>query len=138
MRDHYGQDKVPEKYDEKAWREDREFRKEYADKFYSMQQLMCNKGNERDQKAFEIVKRELCELSGLGKNVLGTDASVVAITGILHQEQEWIGRTVLRPNAYGSKVLSDSELKFGAPKGELFAVIKFVEKYPAFFRELSL
>ena len=67
MRDDNGQDKVPGKYDEKAWRDDREFIKEYADKFYSMQQLMCNKGNERAQEAFVNVKRELCELSGLGK-----------------------------------------------------------------------
>ena len=39
--------------------------------------------------------------------VLKTDASVVAISGLLDQEQEWNGRTVIRPNAYGSKVLSD-------------------------------
>ena len=42
---------------------------------------------------------------------LDTDASVVAISGILHQEQESNGKTVLRPIAYGSKVLSDTELK---------------------------
>ena len=38
-------------------------------------------------------------------------ASVVDISGILHQEQEWNGRTVLRPIAYASKVLSDTEMK---------------------------
>ena len=38
--------------------------------------------------------------------VLETDAPVVAISRILHQEQEWNGRTILRPIAYGSKVLS--------------------------------
>ena len=43
--------------------------------------------------------------------VLDTDVSVIAISGILHQEQEWNGRTVLRTIAYGSKVLSDTELK---------------------------
>ena len=64
--------------------------------------------------------------------VLDTDASVVAISGILHQEQEWKGRTVLRPIAYGSKVLSDTELKYGAPKAEMFAVVTFVEKYRAY------
>ena len=46
--------------------------------------------------------------------VLDTDASVVAISGILHQEQEWNGKTVLRPIAYGSKVLSDTEMKYGS------------------------
>ena len=57
-----------------------------------------------------------------GMCVLDTDASVVAISGILHQEQERNGRTVLRPIAYGSKVMSDTEMKYGAPKEEMFAV----------------
>ena len=61
-----------------------------------------------------------------------TDASVVAISGILHQEQEWNGKTVLRPIAYGSKGLSDTEMKYGAPKAEMFAVVFFVEKYRAY------
>ena len=67
-----------------------------------------------------------------GMYVLDTDASVVAISGILHQEQEWTGKTVLRPKAYGSKVLSDTEMKYGAPKAEMFAVVTFVEKYRAY------
>ena len=37
-----------------------------------------------------------------GMNILDTDASVVAVSGILHQEQQWNGRTVLRPIAYGN------------------------------------
>ena len=57
---------------------------------------------------------------------------MVAISRILHQEQEWNGRTVLRPIAYGSKVLSDTEMKYGAPKAEIFAVVTFVEKYRAY------
>ena len=69
-----------------------------------------------------------------GLFVLDTDASVVAISGILHQEQEWNGRTVLRPKAYGSKVLSDTEMKYGAPKAEMLALITFVEKYRAYLR----
>ena len=67
-----------------------------------------------------------------GMYVLDTEASVVAISGILHQEQEWNGRTVLRPIAYGSKVLSDTEMKYSAPKAEMFALITFVEKYRAY------
>ena len=116
----------------------REFIKGYADKVYPMQKLMRNKGkkfewNEEAQAAFENIKRELCEASVLGMPtekgmyVLDTDASVVAISGILHQEQEWNGRTVLRPIAYGSKVLSDTEMKYGAPKAEMFAVVKLVD-----------
>ena len=115
----------------------REFIKGYADKVYSMQKLMRNKGkkferNDEAQVAFENIKRELCEAPVLGMPtekgmyVLDTDASVVAISGILHQEQEWNGRTVLRPIAYGSKVLSDTEMKYGAPWRT------FVEKYRAY------
>ena len=121
----------------------REFIKGYADKLYPMQKLMRNKGkkfewNEESQAAFENIKRELCEAPALGMPtekgmyVLDTDASVEAISGILHQEQEWNGRTVLRLIAYGSKVLSDTEMKYGAPKAEMFAVVTFVEKYRAY------
>ena len=119
----------------------REFIKGYADKIYPMQRLMRNKGKkftwtDEAQVSFENIKRELCEAPVLptekGMFVLDTDASVVAISGILHQEQEWNGRTVLRPIAYGSKVLSDTEMKYGAPKAEMFAVITFVEKYRAY------
>ena len=85
----------------------REFIKGYAYKVYPMQKLMRNKEkkfewNDEAQAAFEIIKRELCErpVVGMptekGKYVLDTDASVVAISGILHQEQEWNGRTILR------------------------------------------
>ena len=80
----------------------REFIKGYADKVYPMQRLMRNKGkkfewNDEAQVASENIKRELCEAPVLGMPtekgmyVLDTDASVVAISGILHQEQEWNG-----------------------------------------------
>ena len=84
------------------------------------------------------MKRELCEAPVLGiptekgMYILDADASVVAISGISHQGQEWNGRTVLRPIAYGSKVLSDTEMKYGATKSEMFAVVTFVEKYRAY------
>ena len=121
----------------------REFIKGYADKINPMQRLMRNKGKkftmtDEAKVSFENIKSELCEAPVLGMPkekgmfVLDTDASVVAISGILHQEQEWNGRTVLRPIAYGSKVLSDTEMKYGAPKAEMFEVITFVEKYRAY------
>ena len=99
--------------------------------------------NDEAEVAFENIKRELCEAPVLGMPtekgmyVLDTDASVVAISGILHQEQEWNGRTVLRPVAYGSKVLSDTEMKYGAPKAEMFALVTFVEKYRAYLGSAS-
>ena len=63
-----------------------------------MQKLMRNKGkkfewNEEAQAAFENIKRELCEAPVLGmpteKGIyaLDTDASVVTISGIMHQER---------------------------------------------------
>ena len=118
----------------------REFIKGYADKVYPMQQLMRHKGkkftwNNAAVESFQRKKKELCEAPVIGMPtekgmyVLDTDASVVAISGILHQEQEWNGKTVLRPIAYGSKVLSDTEMKYGAPKAEMLAVATFVEKY---------
>ena len=120
-----------------------EFIKGYADKIYPMQQVMINKGKklswtDEAQVSFENIKRELCEAPVLGTPtekgmfVLDTDASVVAISSILHQGQEWNERTVLRPISYGSKVLSDTEMKYGAPKEEMFAMITFVEKYRAY------
>ena len=92
----------------------REFIRGYADKVYPMQKLMRNKGkkfewSEEAQAAIENIKRDLCEAPVLGMPteegmyVLDTDASVVAILGILRQEQERNGRTVLRPIAYGSR-----------------------------------
>ena len=121
----------------------REFIKGYADKVYPMQQLMRHKGkkftwNNAAEESFQRIKKELFEALVLGMPtdkgmyVLDTDASVVAICGILHQEQEWNGKTVLRPIAYGSKVLSDTKMKYGAPKAEMFAVVTFVEKYRAY------
>ena len=76
----------------------REFVKGYADKIYPMQQLLRNKGKkftwtDEAQVSFENIKRELCEAPVLGMPtekgmfVLDTDASVVAISGILYQEQ---------------------------------------------------
>ena len=113
--------------------------KGYVEKLYPMQQLMRHKGkkftwNYAAKESFQRIKKELCEAPVLGMPtekemyVLDTDASVVAISGILHQEQDWNGRTVFRPIIYGSKVLSDTEMKYGAPKAEMFAVVTFVEK----------
>ena len=94
--------------------------------------------NNAAEESFQRTKKELCEAQVLGMPaekgmyVLDTVASVVAISGILHQEQEWNGKTVLRPIAYGSKVLSDTEMKYGAPKAEMFVAVTFVENYRAY------
>ena len=67
-----------------------------------------------------------------GLYVLDTDASVISISGILHQEQKWNWRTNVRPIAYGSKVLSDTEMKYATPKAHMIALFTFVEKYRAY------
>ena len=116
----------------------RDFIKVYADKVYPMHHLMRNKGkefewNERAQEAFENIKRELCDAPVLGMPteksmyVLDTDAS-----GKMHQEQEWNRRTVFHPIAFGSKVLSNTEMKCYASKTEKMAVFTFVEKYHSY------
>ena len=75
-----------------------------------MQQLMRHKGkkftwNNAAEQSFQRIKRELGETLVLGMPtengmyVLDTDASVVAISGIFHQEQECNVKTVLRPIA---------------------------------------
>ena len=119
----------------------REFIKGYADKVYSMQQLMLNKGNLFQ---LDFLRIEMFEAPVLGMPtekgmfVLDPDASVVAISDILHQEQERNRRTSLRPKAYGNKVLRDTEMKHGAPKAKNFAVIAFVEKYRAYSGSVPL
>ena len=75
----------------------REFIKGYADKVSKMQQLMAHEGknftwNNAAEESFLRIKRVLCEAPVLGMPtenglyVLDTDASVVAISGKLHQE----------------------------------------------------
>ena len=78
----------------------------FADKVYLMQQLMRHKGkkftwNNAAEESFQRRKKELCEAPVLrmptekGTYVLDMDASVVAISGILYQEQDWNEKTVL-------------------------------------------
>ena len=76
-----------------------------------------------------------------GRIVLYTDdASTVAIAGSLHQEQEYNGKTILRPIVYSSKSLTRTQLNYGAPKLEMYAVFYFVEKFHSIFagREFTL
>ena len=94
--------------------------------------------NNAAEESFQKIKKDLGEAPVLdmptekGMYVLDTDESVVAISGTLHQEQEWNGKTVLRPIACGSKVLSVTEMKYGAPKAEMVTVVICVEKYKAY------
>ena len=101
---------------------------------------------ERHQEAFDSVKQALSNATTLaapneqGRFVLDTDASTVAIAGILHREQEYNGKTILRPIVYGSKSLTKTQLNYGAPKLEMYAVFYFVEKFHSYLagREFTL
>ena len=69
------------------------------------------------QKAFNEIKKALIEATALaqpdseGEFVLDTDASAVAISGILHQWQGAPGERRLRPIIYGSKKLTTTQAK---------------------------
>ena len=64
--------------------------------------------------------------------MLHTDASAVAIAGILHQDQEHNGKTVPRPIVYGSKPLTRTQLYYGAPKLEMYSVFYFIENFHSY------
>ena len=71
-------------------------RQGYADKIYPMQQLMRIKGKkftwtDEAQVSFENIKRELCEAPFLGMPTEKGMFVLVAISGILHQEQSGTG-----------------------------------------------
>ena len=63
---------------------------------------------------------------------MDTDASVVAISGILQQYQMHEGELVLKVIAYGSRGLQPTEIKYGAPKLEMLAAIYFIESFDKF------
>ena len=86
------------------------------------------------QQAFNEIKQALIDATTLaqpdseGKFVLDTDASAVAISGILHQWQGPPGQRRLRPIVYGSKKLTATQAKYGAPKLEMYAAYHFIVK----------
>ena len=89
----------------------------YGEKLFSMQQQMRHKGkkltwNENAEAAYQRMKKELRGMpTENDMYIIKTNASVIAISGIFHQEKTWNVRTVLRPTAYGSKDLSDTKMK---------------------------
>ena len=85
------------------------------------------------QKAFEILKTALTTAPILalpnetGRFVLDTDASRVAISGILHQWQKINGKDKLVVINYASRGLKGSERKYSAAKSEMLAALTFIE-----------
>ena len=120
-----------------------EFIKGYAGKIYPKQRLMQKRvrssaGLTRLRSLLKTLSANTLRGSGPRYAIRETDTCAgngrISSCDIGHTSarQEWNGRTVLRPIAYGSQVLSDTEMKYGAPKAEMFAVIAFVEKYRAY------
>ena len=117
----------------------RDFVPFHAAKVQPMQELLEKNQHfyweERHQKAFDSVKQALADATTLAapneqrRFVLDTDASTVAIAGILHQEQEYNGKTILRPIVYSSKSLTRTQLNYGGPKLEMHTVFYFVDKF---------
>ena len=78
--------------------------------------------NNASEESFHRIKKKLRETFVLGMPtdkgmyLLDTNASVFAISSILHQEQQWNGKTVLRAIAHDRKNSSNTEKKYGHPK----------------------
>ena len=100
--------------------------------------------NEKHQEAFDSVKQALADATALvapneeGRFVLDTDARAVAIAGILHQEQENSGKTILRPIVYGCNSLTRIQLKYDTSKLEIYAVFYFIEKFHSYLHTLQV
>ena len=94
--------------------------------------------NEATQTAFDGLKQSLTTepilgiADGVGEFVLDTDASAVAIAGILHQRQIIRGQEKLVVICYGSRGLRGSERNYGAAKNEMLAALTFIEHYRKF------
>ena len=79
------------------------------------------------QLAFNEIKKAFTDATALaqpdseGKFVLDTDARAAAISGIFHQWQGSPGGRRLRSIVYGSKKLTATQAKYGAPKLEMYA-----------------
>ena len=128
----------------------RDFIPFHAAKVQPMQELLRKNQHfywkEKHQEAFDSVKQALADATALaapneeGRFVLDTDASAVAIAGILHQEQQYNGKTILRPIVNGSKSLTRTQMNYGAPKLEMYAVFYFIEKFHSYLagREFTL
>ena len=116
----------------------REFLPWHAKLVAPLHAITGNKANfawgSEQQLAFNEIKKALIDATALSQPdsesefVLDTDASAVAISGILHQWQGPLGERRLRPIVYGSKKLTANQAKHGAPKQETYAAYHFIVK----------
>ncbi len=93
---------------------------------------------EAQENAFELLKEKLCTAPVLGlpnetgKFYLDTDASEVAVGGVLQQKQMINGQEKLVVIAYHSRKLHDYQMNYGAPKKEMLAVVECCQKWRCF------
>ena len=107
----------------------REFIKDYAEKIVALQDLIKKdkpwEWHQVHQDTFEMLKKLLTTAPVLGLPeedglfILDTDASMVAIAGILSQKQTKDGVEKEVPIAFASKSLSPTEQRYGAAKLEM-------------------
>ena len=108
-------------------------------KLVARQRAMTGTGSpilwgDEQQQAFNSNKVALIEATALaqpdteGEFFLDTDASGVAISGILHQWQGPPESRKLRLIVFGSKKLTPTQTEYGAPKLEMYAAYYFILK----------
>ena len=110
----------------------------HAAEVHPMQELLKTSQHllwaERHQEAFDLVKPALADATVLAapneerRFVLDTDASAVAIAGILHQEQGHNGKTILRPIIYG--ITAEDATQLWRPEARNVRCILFHLKIP--------
>jgi hypothetical protein len=115
----------------------REFIKGYASIVHPLTELTKKDTpflwGEAQQNAMETIQRKLTTEPILAlPYVLDTDASNLAVSGILHQEQIIDDKPCLVVIAYGSKILNRSQRNYSTSKREMLAVLTFIEKYACF------
>ena len=112
----------------------------FAQVVFPLRQAMDTKKNKLTwskaaEEAFVEIKKKLISPPVLGlpqsekRFILDTDASVCAISGILHQEQEIAGKNKVVVIYYGSRALTKAERAYHSAKGELMAVVFFTNYY---------
>ena len=87
-------------------------------------------GGDEKQQFFNVFKLASIEAAALAQPerefVLATNASALAISGILHQWQGPPGAKRQRQIVYRSKKLNATKAKYGAPKLEMYAAFYFI------------
>ena len=121
----------------------REFIYKFSDLVEPLRRIMDIKNNklswsEEAERAFKLIKEKLTSAPVLqlsnetGEFVLDTDASICAISGILHQYQTINGKEKLVVIAYAGRSLTGTERNYSSAKAELLAVYHCFRQFREF------